>query len=86
MTRTITLRIEGMSCEACVRHVTEALKRLEGVERAEVSLQNKSAQVVYAPDRVHLQQLLKAVEEEGYEAFADDPSLGGKEEHTNGSQ
>lgn len=71
MTKTITLRVEGMSCEACVRHVTEALTRLEGVESAVVNLQNKSAKVVYDPERVQLQQLLEAVEEEGYEAFAD---------------
>jgi copper ion binding protein len=71
MTKTITLRVEGMSCEACVKHVTEALMRLEGVESAAVSLRNKSAQVVYDPERVQLQQLLEAVEEEGYEAFAD---------------
>jgi copper ion binding protein len=71
MTKTITLRVGGMSCEACVKHVTEALMRLEGVESAVVNLRNKSAQVVYDPERVQLQQLLEAVEEEGYEAFAD---------------
>lgn len=28
----ITLRVEGMTCDGCARHVTEALKNVSGVE------------------------------------------------------
>ncbi|MBI2818109.1 MAG: cation transporter [Acidobacteria bacterium] len=31
-----TLRIEGMTCDGCARHVTEALKSVSGVEEARV--------------------------------------------------
>ncbi|HBB24260.1 MAG TPA: copper-binding protein, partial [Pseudomonas sp.] len=34
----IRLRVTGMSCGGCVRHVTAALQALEGVERVEVDL------------------------------------------------
>ncbi|MDR1412041.1 MAG: cation transporter, partial [Spirochaetaceae bacterium] len=40
-----TLRIDGMSCEHCVHHVTEALKGVAGVSSAKVDLEKKSAEV-----------------------------------------
>ena len=33
-----TYRIEGMTCDHCVRAVTKALEALDGVERAVVTL------------------------------------------------
>ena len=32
----IRLKVTGMSCGGCIRHVTAALQALEGVERVEV--------------------------------------------------
>ncbi|HHV96374.1 MAG TPA: heavy-metal-associated domain-containing protein [Clostridiaceae bacterium] len=39
------LIIEGMSCQNCVRHVTEALEEMPGVKNVDVDLDNKSAEV-----------------------------------------
>ncbi|MDR3160604.1 MAG: copper ion binding protein [Spirochaetaceae bacterium] len=64
-----TLKIEGMSCDHCVRHVTNALKGLEGVKSAEVDLKKKTAQVEHA-DGVSLDALKAAVSEAGYEVVA----------------
>ncbi|MDR1955887.1 MAG: copper ion binding protein [Treponema sp.] len=61
-----TLKIEGMSCDHCVKHVTGALKDITGVSSAEVSLKEKSA-VVEHGDNVTLKALRTAVEEAGYE-------------------
>ena len=36
--QTETLDVQGMSCEACVGHVTRALQGLDGVQSAQVSL------------------------------------------------
>lgn len=61
----IELKIEGMSCNNCVRHVTEALKNVQGVEKVEVSLQEGRATVTgTAP----VEKLIEAVQEEGYTA------------------
>jgi copper ion binding protein len=62
-----TLKIEGMSCEHCVKHVTDALEKLNGVKSATVSLEKKSA-VVEHGEAVSLAALKAAVEEAGYEA------------------
>ena len=37
------LHVEGMMCQMCVKHVTQALKNVAGVEAVEVSLEAKTA-------------------------------------------
>jgi copper chaperone CopZ len=61
-----TLKIEGMSCEHCVKAVKTALEAVAGVQAAVVSLADTSA-VVDHGDGVTLAALRAAVEEEGYE-------------------
>jgi copper chaperone CopZ len=61
------LNIEGMSCEHCVKHVTQALEGVAGVKSALVNLKEKSALVDHG-DGVNLEALKAAVVEAGYEA------------------
>ncbi|MDE3119750.1 MAG: FAD-dependent oxidoreductase, partial [Nitrospirota bacterium] len=64
----IALRVEGMTCEGCARHVTEALKAMRGVDRVEVgSWQSGRATVVAKPD-VSETTLVDAVRKSGYRA------------------
>jgi len=60
-----TISIEGMMCKHCVKHVTDALNKLDGVA-AEVSLSNKSA-VVNLEKEVSDESLKQAVEDAGYQ-------------------
>lgn len=68
--QTETLEVQGMSCEACVGHVTRALTALGGVQSAIVSLETHSAVVTYDPFAVQVPQMVEAVIEEGYAAAA----------------
>ena len=62
----IRLRIDGMSCDHCVRAVGEALGRVAGVRRVvEVSLDRGEAVLEGEVDPA---LLVAAVEEEGYKA------------------
>lgn len=63
MTKTIS--IEGMMCQHCVKHVTDALNKLEGVT-AQVSLENKNA-VCQVSGAVTDDALKAAVVDAGYE-------------------
>jgi copper ion binding protein len=63
-----TLKIEGMSCEHCVRTVSKALEEISGVSSARVSLEEKSAAVEHG-DGVLLETLKAAVAEAGYEVL-----------------
>jgi copper ion binding protein len=63
-----TIKIEGMSCDHCVAHVTKALEELSGVSSVSVSLKDKCAQVEHA-DSVSLDSMKEAVVEAGYETL-----------------
>lgn len=66
MAQTIELNITGMTCDHCVNAITGALKDVEGVQDAVVSLDEKRATVT--AESVDVARLIEAVEEEGYEA------------------
>ncbi|AEF80887.1 heavy-metal-associated domain-containing protein [Leadbettera azotonutricia] len=61
------LKVEGMTCEHCVKHVKEALEGVAGVKSAKVSLKDKSAKVDHS-DSVTPEKLKAAVTEAGFEA------------------
>ncbi len=63
----ITLSIAGMSCQGCANTVTAALAAVEGVRRADVSLEQKQARLVLE-DAGSVDDLVSAVQEAGYEA------------------
>lgn len=61
----IDLKVTGMTCGHCVSAVKEALEEVDGVERADVSLDEGRAHITGEADP---QALIQAVAEEGYEA------------------
>ena len=64
---TVTLNISGMACGGCVQSITNVLKALAGVEKADVSLEACTATVVYDPDKVDVEQLKRSIIDAGYE-------------------
>lgn len=64
-----TLSIDGMMCEHCVQHVTEALEGVRGVKNVHVSLEDKSA-TLDAGLLVSDDKLKKAVADAGYTVTA----------------
>jgi len=63
-----TLKIEGMMCEGCVKSVTEALQKVDGVTSADVSL--KSNKAVVEHNGVSDETLISAVVDAGFRASA----------------
>ncbi|MGH7481099.1 MAG: heavy-metal-associated domain-containing protein [Longimicrobiales bacterium] len=64
----VQLKITGMSCDHCVRAVTGALERVDGVESADVDLDRGRAMVRYDESRTGPRELVGAVMDEGYTA------------------
>ena len=62
----ITLRIEGMTCAACVHTVQTVLKDVTGVEQAEVNLATETATVTYKPGSASVRRMVDAVYSSGY--------------------
>lgn len=66
--QTATLNIDGMTCNGCVQSVKNALLRSAGVSDAQVSLEEKKAQVTFDEQVTTPAALANAVSEAGYEA------------------
>ena len=67
----ISLKIEGMHCEGCSNRLTRVLKNLDGVNSANVSLENKKADIEYNEDEVTIEEIKQAVEDAGFQAVED---------------
>jgi copper chaperone len=61
------INVEGMTCGGCVASVTKAIKRLEGVEQANVSLEGKIASVIYDTSKTSESDIRQAVRDAGYD-------------------
>lgn len=65
---TTTIPVKGMTCMGCVSSVQRVLNAIEGVTKAEVSLQKEQAAVTYDPAKANLQTIKSAIEDAGYDA------------------
>lgn len=65
---TITLNIGGMTCGGCVKSVTKVLENLNGVEKADVSLENANAVITFDAGKIQTAALIEAVEDAGFDA------------------
>lgn len=63
----IVLQVKGMMCEHCKKHVENALLKVPGVTRVEVSLKENSAKI-YSIQELNRNDLINAVKNAGYEA------------------
>lgn len=70
----VRLKVEGMSCMACVAQTKKALSALEGVKSVEVSLEKRGATVEYDARRVTPETLVRTINDLGYRASAPEPS------------
>ena len=61
-----TLKIEGMMCAHCQKHVTEALSAMDGVTEVTVDLEGGKAEVK-AVREIAQEEFRKVIEEAGYE-------------------
>ncbi|RPD90401.1 copper chaperone [Neisseria weixii] len=64
----ITLNVKGMTCGGCVKSVTRILENTDGVAKAEVSLENKSAVIEFDATKTNVDALIEAIEDGGFDA------------------
>lgn len=62
-----TLNVAGMTCQGCVSSVSNALRRIPGVTKVRVSLEQASATVEFDAARTQRDALKSAVEGAGFE-------------------
>jgi P-type Cu+ transporter len=62
------LIIGGMHCASCANIITKSLKKVPGVQDANVNYATEQATVTFDPHTAHTDHLVKAVESKGYSA------------------
>ncbi len=71
----VTLPILGMTCANCVATVEKSLSKTEGVQEAQVNLSSERATVRFNPDKASVADLVKHIQDAGYEVAVGDASL-----------
>ncbi|MCX7165075.1 MAG: cation transporter [Rhodocyclales bacterium] len=65
---TTTIKVGGMSCGGCVKSVTGVLTALDGVAKAEVSLEQAQAVIEFDAAKVNRAQMAQVIEDAGFDA------------------
>ncbi len=65
-TRTVTLRVKGMTCGGCATNVEKALKSTEGVMDARVSFERGRAVVKYDDQKITVDKLRMVIQITGF--------------------
>ena len=63
----VEIKVEGMHCEGCSKRLTKVLSNVDGVKNAEVSLENKLADIEYDDTVAKLEDFYEAIEDAGFE-------------------
>jgi copper chaperone len=66
ITRTVTLKVKGMTCGGCATSVEKALKATDGVESVRVSFERGRAVIKYDDQKVTVEKLREVVQSTGF--------------------
>jgi P-type Cu+ transporter len=64
--KNLILPVEGMTCASCVARVEKTLKKIDGVDSANVNLATEAVALSFDPTKTSLDALAKAIEGAGY--------------------
>jgi copper chaperone CopZ len=64
--KSVTLKIEGMHCDGCAQTIKALIGSEPGVHAADVSYKDGQARILYDPQTIAEDQLVKVIEKGGY--------------------
>lgn len=64
--QTVTLSVPGMNCPVCPITVKKALEKVEGVKKANVSLEQREAKITFDNAITNPDKLMQATTDAGY--------------------
>src|SRR3712207_4935186 len=70
-TKQLTLPVTGMTCASCANRIERGLKKVPGVEAAQVNLASEQATVTFDTGQAQPQNLVAAIENSGYGVITD---------------
>ncbi|KAG8950758.1 hypothetical protein FRC04_007177 [Tulasnella sp. 424] len=71
---TISFKIYGMTCSACVNTVETQLASVPGITSVSVSLATESCKITFEPDVIGPRDMVDRIEDMGFDAVLDDES------------
>lgn len=72
----VVLKVKGMSCSNCERHIEEDLSEKEGVCRVKASYTKETAVVYYEEGRITIEEIIDTIAEGGYTATVQEETEG----------
>lgn len=70
---TRVLGIEGMTCDNCVKTLTRALKRINGIKEVQVDRENAQATITFDTTKTDMAAIHEAVLKSGYKPTREIP-------------
>ena len=64
--KTVTLKVENMTCSACPLTVRKSLEKVPGVAKAKADFETKTAIVTFDPAKTNVEALTRATTGAGY--------------------
>ena len=64
--KNVTLPVTGMTCVNCAMNIERNVKKLDGVQEANVNFAAEQATVEYDPDRLQVKDLVGKIRDVGY--------------------
>lgn len=65
-TKTISVGVEGMTCQGCVSSIETAIAAVDGVVDQKVNLEGRSASITFDPSQTDAEKLAKVIGDAGY--------------------
>lgn len=62
------IHVTGMHCSGCADRVTQVLENIDGINSADVSLEDEQAEVTFDQDQTAFFDMKEAIEQAGYQA------------------
>jgi copper chaperone len=62
-----SLKVEGMTCQHCVKTITEALEAIVGTNKVAVDLDKKEVQIHYNEEETNLKEISVKILKMGFE-------------------
>ena len=66
-----SLRVEGMTCQHCVKIISDSLNKRAGIEKVDANIDKKEVKVEYDEEKVELEQIFNDISALGFEIAED---------------
>ena len=70
---TRVIGIEGMTCDNCVKTLTKAIKKVNGIKDVQVDRENARATVTFDTTKTDIAAVHESIEKSGYKATREIP-------------